>query len=768
MTFARTSLYDSNPQINQGYADYANGVNNPYVHRDLEPTAYLKASNFQVNYTADQINRLYMSFFLPEFHENPTATKVLMHLEEHPASHSYHYSGTSGPRYRIYGTKYYPPYLGFSNAGYYLNEMYLNRTSSYVDITNGRADFSDFIFGTGSDTGTGNYWFITPLLQEMYNDPARAQQGTFASQYHFLIVRDDIQQSELTAENFICYSAYHRSDERKSPAILTDIPTRVQLSVDSVELRTECHEGGIPKGLGDTSGNNGEYIWFKPSIWYNADKEGREFSEGGRYYDTTNLGEPVSTKSHNGYSSLPGQPEVIQWNYFNSGSLLNVEPDEDGAFSFGDRIEDHIARGAGFFVDPSPFGSPYPQNDDIDFTWSAFIDSEENAYRVIFGNDISVTSTLGRGLKITHYRKVTSGVVEEFRVGLMSQNKLKHDQFGTPYNGGLTRTEWLLTSQGLTLVNATGFNHVAIRQDRSVSNKIELFVNGHLCSVENGRMEYHSSTYSSDNPVKTAGEAHWIRDDIGPNFYGIGLYDTTIWNNVITSRFRGRIDDLRIYRRTLTENEISHLASYPGILGAPVIIDSVDGSASSTNAQRVNVDRHNILPASSESRAEASSFFTATENVIELDSAQSQSENLRAGIHIPTPMYDLQAQSEVSDADITYSAEASPNNAQSVAECRQVKLDLSGAANADEIDVVAEAQSVTITADRVLEGLGGETTWVSASRDNDNEDTTSTENFVSGEANLTVGSGQWKNDLNDGGDHSFGDGSQINIPGGLF
>lgn len=726
MSVIRTTLYYNLQQL-QGHADYAL-TNNPYVFRQTEPDPYMFVSNFQVNYTTDRINRAYVSYWDYDFHSSPTSS-VWIHLREHETSASLDASITPAPQFRIYGTFQNPAiYMGGSNAGFYLNNMYLARTSSYVDIIQDRKAEA---YQNISDPGNGSYWDITSLFHEMYNHPARETFGSFAHRYTILIVRDDIQNYNLAADEMVFFNA-NANDINDQPAFLVDVPQNVSLSVDSVEVSAECRQTGQYKGLGTTDGEGGEAIWYKPSFWYDVDvkPEHVELYRNATYLSTS-MAEPISTYRQATYYTIIKN----RWG--------RVTLDEDGSLVHGVDFTEGGGVAYAYMFTRSIFGwnlGSFKR----DWTFSAWVDQgNDRNTKHVFGNRMQSGNTANRGISITCRRSGTY-----FAVELLTAMP----------SHGVRRSYWQLRESGRIAANVstTGFNHILIRQDANGDGTLYLYVNG--VNVSTDAYSYGSFGISHDDIVD---------NQVSENFYGIGFngdYSDT------ESIFRNgaRIDDLRVYPRVLSVDEIARLASQRGVLGAPVSIDSVDSLTFDTRAQRVRVDRHNVLTTSIESSSEVKGFFLATKNTVEMDSVQSHSENLRAGIHIPTPMYDLQAQSETSEADIFYSADASLSSVQSSSQSKDVKLDLSGAANPDEVDVVSQAQSVSVVADRVLDGLGGETTWVSASRDNDNEDTASTENFVSGKANLTVGSGQWKDDLNDGGDHSFSDGSQINIPGGLF
>ena len=131
--------------------------------------------------------------------------------------------------------------------------------------------------------------------------------------------------------------------------------------------------------------------------------------------------------------------------------------------------------------------------------------------------------------------------------------------------------------------------------------------------------------------------------------------------------------------------------------------------------------------------------------------------------------------SEYSVVGLGYSALAVPVSLESATESLNSKVDISGAASPDVVESRSQCLAVSIVVDRTLEGIGGETCWISPSRDNDNEDTSVTENFVSLQENIQVQSGQWLDDSVDGGDHSFEIGKsstqsqgRVQLPGGIF
>jgi hypothetical protein len=194
-----------------------------------------------------------------------------------------------------------------------------------------------------------------------------------------------------------------------------------------------------------------------------------------------------------------------------------------------------------------------------------------------------------------------------------------------------------------------------------------------------------------------------------------------------------------------------------------------DSSESQSEVQRIfEITISNVTPSSAESISQVSSPALDLGGSLALTGSESQAEASGADVPVPVTSSSVESASSIESVSLGVSFAASVQSVQSSSVSQEAKVDISGAANSDNVKVSAECSTVSITADRVIEGIGGETYWVSASRDNDNEDTASTDIFVDGKANLTVTPGQWLGDTNDGGDHAFDAGTRITIPGGLL
>ena len=265
---------------------------------------------------------------------------------------------------------------------------------------------------------------------------------------------------------------------------------------------------------------------------------------------------------------------------------------------------------------------------------------------------------------------------------------------------------------------------------------------------------------------------------------GHGTHMAEIWKlghvNYHESRsesFSGLIDDARLYASSITnEKQIGVLASSK--LASRRIVE-IDGESleAKPEASGLDVVMRNLMmrEGGSESNAENSEAALSISNYAATDSADAFSSCQQVDVSVPATSDSAESLSEYSVVGLGYSALAVPVSLESATESLNSKVDISGAASPDVVESRSQCLAVSIVVDRTLEGIGGETCWISPSRDNDNEDTSVTENFVSLQENIQVQSGQWLDDSVDGGDHSFEIGKsstqsqgRVQLPGGIF
>lgn len=764
--------------INQDYIGYwAHGDYAYTGNPSLVNTTFVQCSNYAVSGITEKEFVTALRWSSTDVYNNYSGWDVWLHLNPDLALSGVASLADMQGSVRLYGT-HYDSFFG-SNGGVQVGSMRASRTSAYVDLTRNLSANKN-TSGNAVLSGNGTFYDISSIVAEM----VAADRSSHSQPHLFglLIIQDVEQNTGTSADIAVFHSPVSSQYDTRVAAddaarVYVDIPQQnVSLGITGSESASQCHDALPPKGLGDSGASQGlgEDFWFLPRVWKEVDEyTGPNNNPAGIIGQTTLMTEKVG--KYGSDLSYLNSTVMDVWKDVELGYGA-PEMDSEGLYRLGDvRPGGTYANTA--YVDYTPVNYYYGKAEksllvsQSDWTisfwekkhnWTSANESHilnGNGMRQVFGDSGFPGMTSHNGFHVATALQPTQSDPDVYNVEIYFGYS---EGANSGANNHIHRVRQfdLYTDQTASLYNRADWNWWMIEQ--SSTEGFCFYLNG--VKLEIGT---HGNGVNNSSSLTTLGDTF---DDTeinenSFNTYFVGAADPSSYGTS-QGTFEGWLDDIRVYRRTLSSQEQVVLETRGNLGSNPLLsLDSVESSSESSESR---VDRHNLLLVGSESSSRASRPSLSLSYSADAESVESQAQNLEAAVPIPATSDSVQSSSECSQADVARGIGLSPDSSQSSSQNQRVNLDLSGAANSNSVRVNAECESVNLNPDRVLEGLGGETSWVSASRDNDNEDTAATEDFVDGNSDLTVQSSQWQDDAGNGGDHAFITSSEVQISGDLF
>ena len=788
------------------HGDYAL-TNSPSMVRDYY---FVKCDNYNVSGIANTEFVTGMSWYsdLSFYNNYYSGQDVWMHIKPDLTRSNVASLADMQASVRLYGTHSDKTAGTGTYGGFNVKQMMAQRTSAYVDLTRNLTANNNASSVAGA-SGNGHFYDITPLIDEMVSQD---RSDHYNPQFLGFLIMQDVEQNTGTSSDVAFFHApinnFSPSDvvEDDSISVFYDQPTNYSLDPASLESDSQCHDAIPAKaGLGDSGATQGlgEDFWFLPRLWKDVDAyTGPNLVTSANsntvkpHSKTTLMTEMVgklglsvtynpSTGQYEPTEDLSKENSIEMQAYINTNALLAdgqtmPEADSDGLY-------EHNEYGF-MYYEGQPTRSLLGEEDEwtISFwekrplvtSYNDWQTSGVRYQRILFGDTGRPGSTNHNGWSVSSemtYNPVGAPSVQFYfgnsRDSLGDNNVQEYRRFSTNYlyhpdvNPGKSGSYpyWY---------NFGDWNWWVL--EKSQANGLELYLNGVKATSDNGTFaemlnqgtQWSYNAWSSPNIYEEAYNTYFVGSGSRHTSYYFDTSDQEQLYGWEFPGFEGKIDDIRVYRRTLDSRETDVLSTR-GRLGSSSLLE-VDSVEAHSEVSESRVDRHNLLLVGSEASSLVSSPSLSLSYSADAESAEAQAQNLEAAVPVPVTSDSVQSSSECSQADVARGIGLSADSSQSSSQSQRVNLDLSGAANAESLRVNSECQSVNLDPDRVLEGLGGETSWVSASRDNDNEDTAATEDFVDGNSDLTVQSGQWQDDAGNGGDHAFVTSNEVQISGDLF
>ena len=605
----------------------------------------------------------------------------------------------------------------------------------------------------------------------------------------------------------------------------------------SLELKSECHPSHPDKGIGGPDEVGGESAWYSAPVWEKVDLDGDEAIpgvSGGSYIkEVTDVsdfiakdGESDSTSRHNVW-----QGQIARtFNYSDGSGSGTFDYLDKASSSFVDgvpRIGRNQYHYPTFFTDlQSPLGFagkeltvsfwakhdvesgqsvgsfPY-QEITKGKTYPVFGSRRADPSKPIYDDDPNSYDGFAYGFEVRIGMSAFGGrPIIEVRwqdrfhwAGFGKYRGGRSNQLGTL---GTAHNYWRCegSSAGFD-PTGDGYNHYLLTlgysgegSERGTADFWKCWVNGTRAGQESTdfrevRTEgLETNTYYRQPQVLTYSRSRHDESFTDQDAEDSNFHKAETWNvghvnyyEPETESFSGLLDDVRLFDYQISsERQIEELAS--GRLANTRILSIPAGDAESkSEASIVDVVMRNLMmrEGGSESSSEAKELSLSISNFADANSVDVVAECQPVNMKVPATSDSAESSSEYSAFGLSYSALADAKSIEASAQASVPKVDISGAASPDVVESRSQASPVSLGVDRTLNGIGGESCWISPSRDNDNEDTSETENFVPLKENIQVQSGQWRDDSVDGGDHSFEIGKaadqtqgRVQLPGGIF
>lgn len=605
-----------------------------------------------------------------------------------------------------------------------------NKTDAYLDFASDGVDL-------GGSGGTKKRFNLQPIISEMVSHANRSLLTTQERFWFFL--RSDIEQDLLLSANrAIVYGGSYSDPDR--PTFYEDQPSELTIVPASADSNSQNHNALFSNGIGDSEDVGAEDFWYLPSNWLEVDKPTYSTISDTSDGNVTNLANPRSTTSPALYGNGSAREMQVwkRWGY-------ELERESDGTIKFGgeNTAARHVVSYDGLRI-----------TDTQDWSISFWVkhDSISGLGPVrLFGTDGYAGSSIDNGFQVF----------------------AKEDQ-----NGPQLRVEWAYNTSvsraSLSVTNTVGSGWVAGEYHCwTIVASGDDIASIHLNGVEQAKAQSASATDTGwriyPGPGYSFTGSTVILNRVGEPLF-IGVTDPTKADDGTYSRFNGYLDDIRLYRRALTSQDIARLSSARGILGGrrPITVDDAEAYGDRSTA---DVQRHQLFTVGAQSSSENSQVQLGLVYELDPDGSESQSQNLAADISVPATTDSCQSQSQAGPGQFIISAKAACDSSQSAAQCSGLYIDVDGAANIPSLQSSAICEDVNLGVDKVGLGLGGESCWLSASRDNINIGTGETDNFAQYQPNLSVEPNQWVQDTNNGGDHAFTvnySAQIVNLPDGIF
>ena len=706
--------------LGHGYGNYKL-TTNPSISRGDT----LLVSNYDVSGITGEKYISYVVVRSLDLLNDPANVDLYLFLNETPSSDSL----SSARIYGLMPSEQY--YLGNNSAGYYLNQMMQTITSSYVTI---QTD------GVAYDGGT--LYDLSALSLEMANHSDRSS-ITIPQDFYFIVRADVTQNTGLSADR----DEYHSTKSSVAAAdrarFEIDVPTSYTLDPASLESSSQVHDAAPGKGIGKPDGTDAEVNWFCPSLWREVDQYLLQSTQnfGGYFTDITGVFDDNSNAE--------------RWSVTRGVSNSPVQFQPNGTVNFG--------TAAGEMRRVSMFSKEIVNSrDDWSFSWHMRMDNTQLTSVLIAGDYGFPGTTAHRGwtVSVSGYAG-TSGDPDVFNISLNWVNQSTVNKSLTFSNRMWNGSTYVYASTGSPGYSHGGENHWAITvRDKSF---FKFFCNGEEQYCTN---EPFSSDLSQEYEYSSGQEIDIKEGAFSTRYLGAASSASGF------TQFEGMLDDWRAYQKTLSVGEVESLGNRAvfGIKGTA--LPSPASAQSLSEASMTSVGLHNLRLIGSESQSEASDTPAGIAAEANAESLQAEAKCSSVDLPVPATLDSVESSPQSSQASLDVLFELFVDGSQANVQNKATRIDISGAANAEDTESLSEASSLVVGVDRVGEGVGGETCWVSPSRDNDNEDTADTENFVDGQGNLNVyGPVLWVDDVGDGGDHAFKITTTqrlVNLPGDIF